>query len=372
LPTDSTDGESTVPTHKFLVFLRYLVLIALVSSIVIVIISLITNRETTLYLDPPPAVVIAKPTQGTIEKHISLAGHIEAESMIPVVPLVSGTIVEFPVTVGTSVQKGDVLAVIDDTPYRQQMLQAEAAYLVAQTTFERVQRLYEIKATTQQNYEQAKAQRDATKAQLELASLQLNYAQVTSPVSGTVLSTVSAKGDMAGNQVPIAVIADLSHLVVRLAVPEKYFDTIWENKDSLYASVFRTSSTMDQGTISSKATIDTIAPYVRAQSKTFEVVCTLTDNAESFRPGMYVTVRLVYESMENAYLLRQTDRTIDHNIYAYAHETSTAQWVELLPVVEDEHFFALPPGFEETWFIVDGQHLVFDGQKVTVIGQRED
>ena len=361
-----------MPKNRLLIFLRYLVLIALMSGIVMVILYIITNREKTLYMEPPPPVIIARPTQGTIEKQISLAGHIEADSMIPVVPLVSGTIVEFPVTVGMHIQKGDLLAVIDDTPYRQQMLQAQAAYLVAQTTFERVERLYEIKATTQQNYEQAKAQHDATKAQLELATLQLGYARVTSPVTGTVLSTLSAKGDMAGNQMPIAIIADLTHLVVRLAVPERYFDIIWKNKDSLFASISRASFGLDQDTITTTATIETVAPYVRPQSKTFEVVCTLTDTTGSFRPGMYVTVRLVYETLENAYLLRQTDRTIDNNLYLYDQETGTAQGVVLLPLTENEHYFALPPGYEETWFIVEGQHMVFDGQKVSAIGQRED
>ena len=94
--------------------------------------------------------------------------------MIPVVPFVSGTIMEYPIKSGMQINKGDLIAKIDDEPYKQQMLQAKAAYLGYQSTFERVENLYKANAATQQNYDSAKAQRDAAKAQYDLAILQMS------------------------------------------------------------------------------------------------------------------------------------------------------------------------------------------------------
>ena len=358
--------------HRFLVLLRYFVLLVIVAGIAYGTLYVIGHRAKISYQDPPPPVVIARPTIGAINRQIILPGYIEANAIIPVVPLVSGTIMEFPAKVGASVQENELLAVIDDRPYQQQLLQAQASALVAQTTFDRVEKLHTAKATTDQTYEQAKAQRDATQAQLELAKLQLGYAQVLAPVAGTILSTTASVGDIAGNQVPIAILANLDHLVVRLAVPERYFDKLTNNPKTLKARVSRQSADGNTDITTTEAVIESIAPYVRPQSKTFEVVCQLVGDIATLRPGMQVRVALVYETLEDTPLLRQTDRTRDQAVYAYDAGTSTARWMELAPLAEDESHFALPEGYEDTWFIVEGQHVVFDGQKVTVIGQREE
>jgi len=160
--------------------------------------------------------------------------------------------------------------------------------------------------------------------------------------------------------------------VVRLAVPERYFDKLTNNPKTLKARVSRQSADGNTDITTTEAVIESIAPYVRPQSKTFEVVCQLVGDIATLRPGMQVRVALVYETLEDTPLLRQTDRTRDQAVYAYDAGTSTARWMELAPLAEDESHFALPEGYEDTWFIVEGQHVVFDGQKVTVIGQREE
>ena len=83
---------------------------------------------------------------------------------------------------GDYVEQDATIAIIDRQAYQQQLAQAQAAYSVAESTYQRVNRLYEAKATTLQSREQALAQRDATKAQLELATLQLDWATVKAPV----------------------------------------------------------------------------------------------------------------------------------------------------------------------------------------------
>lgn len=356
--------------RRFLVILRYLVLLVVVAGIAYATLYVIEHREKISFQDPPPPVVIARPTKGIINRQVLLPGYIEANAIIPVVPLVSGTILEFPAKVGMSVKKNELLAVIDDRPFQQQLLQAQAAALVAKTTFDRIEKLHAAKATTDLAFEQAKAQRDATQAQLELAKLQLGYARVLAPVAGTILSITASVGDIAGNQVPIAILANLDHLVVRLAVPERYFDILLSNADGLKATVFRQSADGNTNLQTTEAVIESIAPYVRPQSKTFEVVCQLVGDTTLLRPGMQVSVALVYETLAETPVLRQTDRTRDRAVYLYDAGTSTAHWTELAPLAEDETHFALPSGYEDTWFIVEGQHVVFDGQRVTVVGQR--
>ena len=112
-----------------------------------------------------PAVVIQKPVRQNLDESITITGYVEAKTMIPVVPFVNGTIMEYPAKAGDFVTKDTVLAKIDDQPFRQTMLQAQAAYLASRSTFDRVSSLYRAGAATQQNYDTAKAQFDASKAQ---------------------------------------------------------------------------------------------------------------------------------------------------------------------------------------------------------------
>lgn len=357
--------------HIFVLTLRYVILIGVVGGIILGILYFLDTRETVTYEAPHPAVVIQQPVRATIEQSVVLSGHVEADAMIPVVPLVSGTIMEYPVKAGASVQEGDLIAVIDKRPYEQQMLQAEAAYLAYQSTFERVEGLYEANATSRQNYDQAKAQRDASLAQYDLAKLQLGYADVTAPVSGTVLMAPSAKGSIGSSQQPVAVIADLDNQVVRLDVPEKYFDLFNKNRAHLKATVTRPASGTISPEASTSATIETIAPYIQPESKVFEVVCRLEGNLDDFRPGMYVKVTVVYETWTDIATLSQTVRKVDGSCYVYDDATRTVKWLDMKPIVEDDEKIGIPDKYAGMWFVVDGQHNVFDGQQVVAQVRQE-
>ena len=155
-----------------------------------ILILLVTNKKKDEQkVETLPVVVTQKPVRQNLVESISISGYIEAKSMIPVVPFVSGTITEYPVSVGDYVEKNQLLAKIDDKPFRQQMIQAEAAYFAAKSTYDRVESLYKAGATTQQNYDTTRAQYDANKAQYDLAKLQLGYTEVCSPISGTFRRT---------------------------------------------------------------------------------------------------------------------------------------------------------------------------------------
>lgn len=356
--------------HIFLLILRYVIMIGIVGGIVLGILLFLDTREKVTYEAPRPAVVLQQPIRTTIEQSVELSGYVEADAMIPVVPLVSGTIMEYPVKAGEYVDEGDLLAVIDKRPYEQQMLQAEAAYLAYQSTFERVEGLYQANAVTRQNYDEAKAQRDASLAQYDLAKLQLSYADVTAPVSGTVLMAPSAKGSIGVSEQPVAVIADLDNQVVRLNVPEKYFSLFNQNRAVLKAIVTRPGTSVSPA-VSTPATIETIAPYVQPESKVFEVVCRLQGNLDDFRPGMYVKVTVVYETWENVAAIAQATRKVDGSCYIYDEDTDTVRWVNIQPLVEDDSWVGISDEYAQDWFVVDGQHNVFDGQHVTVQERRD-
>ena len=375
--TENAPAKSSSKSSKSLAVkkVKKVLIFCAVAVFFFILILLVTNKKKDEQkVETLPVVVTQKPVRQNLVESISISGYIEAKSMIPVVPFVSGTITEYPVSVGDYVEKNQLLAKIDDKPFRQQMIQAEAAYFAAKSTYDRVESLYKAGATTQQNYETTRAQYDANKAQYDLAKLQLGYTEVCSPISGTVLVADQAVGDIGNQQSPVAIVADLNNLVVRLKVPEKYFDLFVSEKENLSVKITRPAEKNLFEDAVSPAIIENIAPYVSPQNKTFEVVCRLTQNSERFKPGMFVKVQIAYKTYENVPVIPLNAKKMDGSFYLYDEENQTVHFYmpdekTSISSVNDGINFIVDEKFADSYFVIDGQNFVFDGQKVRLFDE---
>ena len=345
-------------------FLRYLIFVIAIVFFVSITILVTRKKPLAEKEDSLPAVVIQKPRNGTLVEAVTISGYVEANAMIPVVPFVSGTIIDYPARAGDFAEKDTLLAKIDDAPFRQQLKQAEAAYFAAKSTFDRIEKLYKAGSTTQQNYDSAKAQSDASKAQYDLAKLQVDYTEVRAPVAGTILIADQAVGDIGNQTQPVAVLADLSNQVVRLKVPEKYYDLFTLEREKLTVKVTRPAEKNMYEDAVTTATIENIAPYVSPESKNFMVVCHLDQPAERFRPGMFVKVQVAYKTWENVPVISLKARKMDGSFYVYDEATKTVKFVEGESFPNDGENFIVPEKYRDSYIVMDGQNFVFDGQKV--------
>ena len=345
---------------------KYIIFAGVTGLLVLLVLVLTGKKKSGTDGQTLPIVVVQYPEYGTLTQSITLSGYVEANAMIPIVPFVQGTITEYTARAGDFVQKDTILARIDDAPFEQQRLQARAAYLASQSTFERIESLYRSGATSQQNYDSAKAQRDASKAQYDLAQLQYDYTEVKASIDGTILIADMAVGSIATGSEPIAVMADLSDQVVRLTVPEKYFDLFTLKKENLTVTITRPADEEFYEDASTSATIDTIAPYVSPQSKTFTVVCKLDEPGDRFRPGMYVKVSVAYATYEGVPLLPITAKKLDGSCYSYDEESQTVGYHLFENTPSDAEHFIVPEEYAHLQFVTDGQNSVFDGQQVRI------
>ena len=358
--------------------LKYILVVVAALGIVLGV-KFFAGNEAVAYTVPVPAVSVALPVVGTMEESLTINGHVEARSMIPVIPLVSGTIMDYPARAGEQVEKGQLLAQIDPESFRQQMLQAQAAYTGFESSFKRVEGLYKAGAATKQEYDTVKAQRDAARAQYDLAVLQLGYASVSSPVAGTVLAAPLSAGSVASSPQPVAVVADLSDLVVRLQVPEKYFTLFFQYRHQLKAQIILPQDEVRIGVSQeekvAQGRLDTMAPYIDGASKTFETVFQLEEGAQWFTPGMFVRVKIVFNSLENVLLLPITARKMDGTLYfleaadevkADSEAGIRGRLVSLnfSDCPADDQWIMVPEEYRTRLFVVEGQETVLAGQEV--------
>ena len=122
---------------------------------------------------------------------------------------VSGVVVSLPVTKGSRVERGAIIARLDDREARARLAQTEATLAELEATLRqltedlaRAETLVRAQATTTQQAESARtavstaqARVAAARAARELAQLQLDYTVIRAPIAGVVASITTQEGE---------------------------------------------------------------------------------------------------------------------------------------------------------------------------------
>lgn len=151
-------------------------------------------------------------------------------------PQVSGMITDILIEEGESVRKGQVLFVIDQTPYKAayeiaiaNVRSAEAALSTAQLILESNKNLYEQDVvsefdlmTAQNDYTEAEAKLALCKAEEVNASNNLSYTEVRSPVNGVASMIPYRVGALVNSNItqPLVTVSDDSHVYAYFSMAE--------------------------------------------------------------------------------------------------------------------------------------------------------
>lgn len=159
-----------------------------------------------------------------------------------------GDIVEIRVREGDRVQRGQVLAVIDDSQPRaaldrataaeaavqQQLVASESDLSLAESTLKRYQTLYDRKSVSPQEYDEVKARQQAAvsrrdmaradqaqaKAAIGQARTSLDYARIRAPFDGVVTEKRADPGTLAAPGVPILTVEDVRRYRLEATINE--------------------------------------------------------------------------------------------------------------------------------------------------------
>ncbi|NLF55895.1 MAG: efflux RND transporter periplasmic adaptor subunit [Thauera phenolivorans] len=197
------------------------------------------------------AYQLATVARGDIEDVVTATGTLQPRNYVDVGAQVSGQLERIHVEVGSEVEQGQLLAEIDPTVYRArvdasraqlrnlraQLKDREAQLALARIQFRRQTALMAEDATTRESVQSAEATQKSAAAQLEALRAQieqiestlradeanLEYADILSPMSGTVVSITARQGQTlnTNQQAPVILrVADLSTMTVQTEVSE--------------------------------------------------------------------------------------------------------------------------------------------------------
>lgn len=256
------------------------------------------------------AVVNEEPcTLGTIENTVTATGEIQPVYKVEVGTQVSGIVEKLYVDYNSTVTRGQLLAELDKSLLNEQVKQAQASLStttsnrnLAQKNFDRIKTLYEKKAATQEEYDQAETNLEQAKNQLitaqsdyDRARTNLKYAEIYSPIDGVILSKAVEEGQtvassfstptlftIAKNLTDMQVEADVDEADIGLV---KTGQKVRFSVDAFPADVF--SGTVRQ---------IRLEPTVTSNVVTYTVIIDAPNDDGKLYPGMTANITIVTSS----------------------------------------------------------------------------
>lgn len=168
-------------------------------------------------------VVVSELVETHFRNYVEVQGKVDAEDNVEIMPESPGTVTQIFVKVGQQVNKGQVLAQLDDKVLRQGIAQMQTQLDLATTVFNRQKNLWDQKIGTEVQYLTAKSQKEGLEKQLAGLKSQSAMNKIKSPVSGTVDAMELKLGASVSPGLATGIrVVNASRLKVKALVSENY------------------------------------------------------------------------------------------------------------------------------------------------------
>jgi RND family efflux transporter MFP subunit len=286
-----------------------------------------------------------------LKEVISLPGVARPWKSLEVVAEVAGRIMEKKADDGSAVDRGDVLAVIDQRDYRNAYESARASHDTALLNQQRFEALSKKQFITQTQLDDISAQVKTTRAAMETAKLDLERCIIRSPMAGMVDRTHIEEGSFLGVGDPVARILQMDTLKIEVGIPESDVPTVRHLKqfdmtvDALGGKAFTGEYHYLQKTTDSLARLYNLE--IRLENPDHEIL-----------PDMFVRVAIVKNRDEQGL-----------GVPMYSLITRGGRTGVFVANQDTARFVPVETGFQDGWKIqvVSG---LSPGDQVVVVGHR--
>lgn len=143
-----------------------------------------------------------------------------AKKKVEITSLLSGKISEIKVSEGKKVKKNDLLLVFDKRELQYQVEQAQGAHDAAVAQRDKTKKAKDNDQATEEDIKAAEGQVKQAKAALDLAKLNVERAEIRSPIDGVVSSIKVESGLSVAAGTPLLTIVDPNSYIIRAEVDE--------------------------------------------------------------------------------------------------------------------------------------------------------
>jgi membrane fusion protein (multidrug efflux system) len=363
--------------------------IPLAAGLLATLIASACGGETAPAAPPPPEVLVSPVEQRDVPVVTELVGQTKGSQDVEIRARVEGYLETVAFTEGSIVRKGQTLYHIDPKPLqatlsnaRADLATAEARLAKTNNDVNRLRPLAARQAVSQQeldnavaNQDAAKAQVDAHRATVEKARLDLGYTAITAPIGGMVGTTLVRAGNLVGRgeSTLLTTVSEIDPILFTAGISEAEYLRIARRADELRKELGGKPVPVDlllaDGVVHShQGRVDAIERAVDPATGTLSVQFRFPNPGGIVRPGQYGRVRFVLETRKNALLVPQRAVQELQSLYSVAVAGSdnklTVKTVKVGPRVGSEWIIESGLSAGER-VVVEGAQRVRPGTVVT-------
>ena len=252
-----------------------------------------TNEGSTNGEVPKVTVRVMEIEEQPFRQVIDITGTVASEGDVRVPADEGGRVLSWLVPLGGNVRRGQVLVQLDSVLFRAQYDAALAQYNIARTNFEKQEKVYEEQGISELQLKTLEYQRDAAKAQMELARERLDRTRVKSPIDGTLNAQLVEAGEMSMPGAPIAHVVNTRTIKLEAGIPERYAasfkvgDAVTFTVDAISDDEF-------------SAVITFVGAAVNQDNRTIPVEARVTNAGSTLKPDMIAAMTVRLRERENS------------------------------------------------------------------------
>lgn len=255
------------------------------------------------------AITLDAASPSRIKSVLQLPGEIKLneDRTAHVVPRLAGVVDSVRVSIGQTVRKGEVLAVIASvgaSEQRSELQTAQRRLALAKVTYEREKSLWEQRISAQQDFLQAgqqmhEAEVAVANAQQKLGALglsagasgSLNRLELKAPFDGIVIEKHLSLGEAVKEDAAVLTISDLSQVWAEINVPAKDLPAVRVGERvNIRATAFDASAS---------GTVAYVGALIGEQTRGAKARVTLANPKGAWRPGLFVNVEVLSEERDS-------------------------------------------------------------------------
>lgn len=343
----------------------------------------------------PAPVEVAEVTQGPIEAVRRFTGTLEARAEFEVAPKVSGRVEALNVDLADQVERNQVVALLDDAEYVQEVARARANLAVAQAGYAEAQSLLAIAEreldrigklqsrglSSESQHDTAKAEQLAkqaavavsaarvasAEAELSAARIRLGYTQVAAGWRGgrdrrLVAERYVDEGEMVSANTPLLRIVELDPITAVIDVTERDYGQLRVGQNAAVATDAYPGETF-------RATIERISPVFRETTRQARVELRVDNPGVRLKPGMFARATLVLDRVEDATVVPAQaliKRDGQHGVFIVDPSGTTVLWRPVEPGVSQGERQQVTGQRLQGRVVTLGQQLLEDGSRIRI------
>ncbi len=362
----------------------------LISAVFLILIATACNEETEQKSEKIIPVKVFTIKLNNIENYVKATGTITAGEDVVLYSKVSERITNVSVKPGDKVAKGQTLAVQYNAIFKQSVEAAEtgvksaqAQFNLIQQEFARMQKLYDQKAISNQQFDQTKTQYESSELGLQAAKVQLQQAKeqyansfITAPFSGTIASVFVEQNQMAAAGLPIVQLINSGEMKAKVKIPSTEIEGIHKGQ-SVNVEFPSVPNKIYEGTVTE------IDHAVDPISKNLQVEIELKKPDNLLKSGMFGEFLIKNAVKENSIIIPEnaiqsrTEVKIDRETglqksfkkyFVFVIKDGKANLLEIKPGISSDGRIEIISGLNVgDTVVVVGQNIVKTGDKVKII-----